>query len=184
MLRGDAERPETGRGPLALGDGLAIVVLGLAQLLLRDRLRLEELARQGHRLVRTLDVRDRLRVVRLRAAEVGAVEHQEALAGFDGVARAGKHLDDAPGGRRLDAHQLLLVELRLAARLDGRDAHLVRGPHRLDDWRGFGRDLGRPLLLGAGVAAPGEEPGREEEDSRVTQAYRQFPGKPPTAVSS
>src|SRR2546422_1622703 len=117
-------------------------------------------------------------------SEIGAVHDEELLAGLADVAGTGEHLDDAPGGRRLNADELLLVELRLAARLDGGDADAVLGPHGLDDRRGPGPRLWRGALLGAGVAAsPGERGGGEDEDGRA-DAHGQFSSGPPTAVSS
>src|SRR5256886_7613475 len=183
MFRRDAERPEAARGPLALGDRLPVVVFGLAELLLSDGLRLEELARQSHGLVRSLDVGDRLGVVRLGTAEIGAVHDEELLAGLADVAGTGEHLDDAPGGRRLNADELLLVELRLAARLDGGDAHAVLGPHGLDDLRGLGPRLGRGVLLGAGVAPSPRERGGGEDEGGRTDAHGPLPRGPPPAGS-
>src|SRR5207244_9714101 len=122
LLCGNAQRAQARRGALALGDSLAPVVLRVADLLLRDRLRLEELAREGQGFLAALDVGNGLDVIAFGLTEVGAVEEEEALAGLDDLAGAGQDFDDAPGRGRLDANELLLVELRLAARLDGRGA--------------------------------------------------------------
>src|SRR5947207_898647 len=96
----------------------------------------------------------------------------------------GEHLDDAARRGGLDAHELFLVELRLAARLDGGDACAVRGPHGLDDRRRLGPGLRRVLLLGGRIAASRRERHREEDERGRAEAHDQFSSGPPTAASS
>src|SRR5262249_52927985 len=110
LTGGDSHRAQPRSRALSLSDRFAIVVLGLADVLLRYGLDLEQIARQLQGGVGTLDVGDRLRVIRLGCAEVRAVDHHELVAGFDRLAGTREHLDHTAGHRRVYAGKRLLVE--------------------------------------------------------------------------
>ena len=151
------EGPQARGGPLALGHRLAVVVAGLTDLLLGDGLDLEQLAREPERGLRALQVGDGLGVIRLRRAQVRAVEHEELVARLDDIAGTGAHLHHAAGRWSMNAHQGLLVELDLAARLEHGCPRPVLGTDRGDARRRSGRRvrLGGRLRRGRGGIPPG-----------------------------
>src|SRR5207249_827774 len=147
---GHAKRAESRRGPLALGDRLAIVALRLADVLLGNGLDLEQFLGQPQRPVSPLDVGDRLRIIRFGLAEVLTLDHEEGVARLDHVAGLGQHLHHAAGDRRVNAGDRFLVELHLAAGLEDAATHARLRRDDLDRHIGAARDSSLGWLGGRG----------------------------------